>query len=82
MEQLEIFPVPSPCKGICQTDNQGYCIGCFRSRDERFHWQTLSDPEKHQVLMRCQRRAKTKTRQVKAQPISLTPQPVQASLFD
>lgn len=38
-EQLEFFPVQSPCRGICQTDERGYCRGCFRSREERFNWQ-------------------------------------------
>ncbi|HEE1051421.1 TPA: DUF1289 domain-containing protein, partial [Klebsiella pneumoniae] len=26
-EQLEFFPVQSPCRGICQTDERGYCRG-------------------------------------------------------
>ena len=34
-EQLEFFPVQSPCRGICQSDERGYCRGCMRSRDER-----------------------------------------------
>ncbi|EIH5998274.1 DUF1289 domain-containing protein, partial [Escherichia coli] len=33
-EQLEFFPVQSPCRGICQSDERGFCRGCFRSRDE------------------------------------------------
>ncbi|SQB39580.1 Predicted Fe-S protein [Citrobacter koseri] len=42
-EQLEFFPVPSPCRGICQSDERGFCRGCLRSRDERFNWQKMSD---------------------------------------
>ncbi|MDU3718346.1 MAG: DUF1289 domain-containing protein, partial [Klebsiella michiganensis] len=42
-EQLEFFPVQSPCRGICQSDERGYCRGCMRSRDERFNWQKMSD---------------------------------------
>ncbi len=45
-EQLEFFPVQSPCRGICQSDERGFCRGCFRSRDERFNWNKMSDGEK------------------------------------
>ncbi|EIC1148185.1 DUF1289 domain-containing protein, partial [Escherichia coli] len=24
-EQLEFFPVQSPCRGICQSDERGFC---------------------------------------------------------
>ncbi|MBR7393236.1 DUF1289 domain-containing protein, partial [Klebsiella pneumoniae] len=40
-EQLEFFPVQSPGRGICQTDERGDCRGCFRSREERVNWQTM-----------------------------------------
>lgn len=49
-EQLEFFPVPSPCRGICQADDRGYCRGCLRSRDERFNWMKFSDAQKREVL--------------------------------
>ncbi|MBR7250020.1 DUF1289 domain-containing protein, partial [Klebsiella variicola] len=26
-EQLEFFPIQSPCRGICQVDERGYCRG-------------------------------------------------------
>ncbi|WP_192459452.1 DUF1289 domain-containing protein [Musicola keenii] len=57
-EQLELFPVPNPCRGICQADNRGYCRGCFRSREERFNWGKLTDPEKQDVLRLCRQRMK------------------------
>ncbi len=47
-EQLEFFPVQSPCRGICQSDERGFCRGCFRSRDERFNWNKMSDGEKQE----------------------------------
>ncbi|MBE0365387.1 hypothetical protein PULV_a2170 [Pseudoalteromonas ulvae UL12] len=56
MQQIEIFEIPSPCIGVCQTNNRGYCLGCFRSRDERFNWQTMSDVDKKQVIVLCQQR--------------------------
>lgn len=58
MEQIEIFEIPSPCRGICQVNNRGYCKGCFRSREERFHWNALTDQQKRQVITLCQQRYK------------------------
>jgi predicted Fe-S protein YdhL (DUF1289 family) len=58
MEQIEIFEIPSPCRGICQVNNRGYCKGCFRSREERFHWNSLTDQQKRQVITLCQQRYK------------------------
>lgn len=55
-EQLEFFPVPSPCKGICESDARGYCRGCLRSRDERFNWMRYSDAQKREVLRLCRQR--------------------------
>ncbi|PKH26549.1 DUF1289 domain-containing protein [Enterobacterales bacterium CwR94] len=55
-EQLEFFPVPSPCRGICQSDERGYCRGCFRSRDERFNWLKFSDAQKREVIRLCRQR--------------------------
>lgn len=56
MEQLEFFDVPSPCIGVCQVNNKGYCKGCFRSRDERFGWLKLSSSHKREVIRLCQDR--------------------------
>lgn len=58
MEQIEIFEIPSPCKGICQVNNRGYCKGCYRSREERFAWNTLSDQDKRKVILLCKQRYK------------------------
>ena len=58
MEQIEIFEIPSPCKGICQVNNRGYCKGCYRSREERFAWNSLSNEQKRKVIALCQQRYK------------------------
>ncbi|WP_432467382.1 DUF1289 domain-containing protein [Agarivorans sp. Z349TD_8] len=50
MEQLEIFDIPNPCRGICQTNSRGLCLGCFRSRQERFAWQTLDSSQQQNIL--------------------------------
>ncbi|MBW8190124.1 DUF1289 domain-containing protein [Neiella marina] len=57
-DQLHLFDAPNPCQGICQTGDRGYCIGCFRKREERFSWQQFSDAEKLYVLKLCDQRKK------------------------
>ncbi|EDQ9664213.1 DUF1289 domain-containing protein [Salmonella enterica subsp. enterica serovar Bredeney] len=77
-EQLEFFPVASPCRGICQSDERGFCRGCMRSRDERFNWQKMSDAEKQNVLRLCRQRLLRKIRANKPLP---SEDPQQPSLF-
>ncbi|MBK5072900.1 DUF1289 domain-containing protein [Budviciaceae bacterium CWB-B4] len=77
-QQLEFFDIPSPCRGVCQSDSRGYCLGCFRSRDERFKWMTLSDMEKRDVLRLCHQRRLIRNRKAIAQDDN---QPEQPSLF-
>lgn len=50
MEQLEFFAIPSPCIGICEVNNKGYCKGCLRNRNERLYWQSMSDIQKRVVM--------------------------------
>ncbi|AJQ99339.1 DUF1289 domain-containing protein [Hafnia paralvei] len=77
-QQLEFFEIPSPCRGICQADDRGYCRGCMRSRDERFNWIKLSDPQKRDVLRLCRQRWLRQQRNDKSDPSNLPEQP---SLF-
>ncbi|MDT3597282.1 DUF1289 domain-containing protein [Cronobacter malonaticus] len=77
-EQLEFFPVPSPCRGICQSDERGYCRGCMRSRDERFNWQKMNDSQKQEVLRLCRQRMLRKLHAGRAEPDE---EPQQPSLF-
>lgn len=77
-EQLEFFPVQSPCRGICQSDERGFCSGCMRSREERFNWQSFSDAQKQEVLRLCRQRLLRKLRANKAPD---TEEPQQPSLF-
>lgn len=58
MQQIEIFEIPSPCKGICEVNNRGYCKGCYRSRDERFSWNSFTNTQKKKVIELCQQRYK------------------------
>ena len=56
MEQLEIFPLQSPCIGICEVNNKGYCKGCLRNREERFNWLTMTPAEQQEVMRLCRDR--------------------------
>jgi len=40
----------NPCLGICQSDAKGYCIGCYRTQDEREKWYTESVEWREQTL--------------------------------
>ncbi|UTW44424.1 DUF1289 domain-containing protein [bacterium SCSIO 12696] len=53
MEQREFFEIPNPCQGVCKSGPRGYCYGCFRSRDERQHWNSLDDPIKRKIVHAC-----------------------------
>ena len=77
-QQLEFFDIPSPCRGICQTDDRGFCRGCMRSRDERFNWIKMSDPQKRDVLRLCRQRL-LRIQRANKQPDE--PVPEQPSLF-
>lgn len=53
MQQTELFPVPNPCIGVCQSNTKGYCMGCLRSRTERLNWKDLMPAEKMRVIEIC-----------------------------
>ena len=33
----------SPCMNICKLDKSGFCIGCFRTKEEIARWSQISD---------------------------------------
>ncbi|XQW84214.1 DUF1289 domain-containing protein [Thalassotalea piscium] len=80
--QLEFFDVPSPCIGICQSDDKGLCKGCFRSREERQTWIHLTSDDKQKVIKRCQQRKKRKENGVKAKVEPIEVKIEQPSLLD
>ncbi|CAM3691328.1 DUF1289 domain-containing protein [Rheinheimera salexigens] len=66
MSQLELFDLPNPCIGVCQSNNRGYCIGCLRSRDERFNWHDKPVAEQARILkLLAQRRQRIQVKQKK-----------------
>lgn len=56
MEQQELFPLSSPCIGVCESNNRGYCKGCLRNRDERLYWLQMNNLQKHHIIRLCQAR--------------------------
>ncbi|TKB47538.1 DUF1289 domain-containing protein [Thalassotalea mangrovi] len=80
--QLEFFDIPSPCKGVCKSDDRGYCQGCFRTRDERFGWLNFTNAEKQRVIKLCQQREKRRNQPKKVVAEATSRQPEQASLLD
>ncbi|WP_413728400.1 DUF1289 domain-containing protein [Sodalis sp. RH19] len=79
-EQLEFFIITSPCRGVCQSDDRGFCRGCLRSRQERFDWITMNDGQKREVLRLCHQRYLRLLRAGKSTPAEPAG-PEQPSLF-
>lgn len=82
--QLEFFDVPSPCVGVCESDEKGYCKGCMRSREERQQWINLDIDTKQKVIKRCIQRKKRRDAKPKAKEdvVETKKETAQPSLFD
>ncbi|GLR71039.1 DUF1289 domain-containing protein [Agaribacter marinus] len=68
MQQLEFFDIPSPCIGVCESGPRGYCLGCFRSREERQHWHGIDDQTKRIIVRACNRRKQAHIKRNKQNP--------------
>ena len=42
--------IDSPCVGICQYNNEEYCIGCYRTAEEISQWITISADEREKIM--------------------------------
>ncbi|MBL4822562.1 MAG: DUF1289 domain-containing protein [Colwellia sp.] len=86
--QLEFFDIPSPCVGICQSNDKGYCLGCMRTRNERQDWINLDNDNKQKVIKRCMHRKKRQQDKNKIKAVAevnlleITHDAVQPSLLD
>jgi predicted Fe-S protein YdhL (DUF1289 family) len=58
LKQIEIFEITSPCIGVCQSGPKGFCVGCFRSREERLHWINLEQDVQSRIIKACSIRKK------------------------
>ena len=78
-EQLELFELASPCIGVCQSDERGYCLGCYRSRQERFDWLQMTNTQQQEVMRLCRgRKARVEAARRKAQEAEQANQPAQS----
>ena len=50
--------IESPCIRQCNLDEQGVCLGCFRSMDEVTGWAYASEAKKTAILSQAQQRKK------------------------
>jgi predicted Fe-S protein YdhL (DUF1289 family) len=76
LRQIEIFEITSPCIGVCQSGPKGFCVGCFRSREERVHWINLEQDVQSKIIKACaarKKRAKAANRN-KQNNIGISPQ--------
>jgi|APIni6443716594_1056825.scaffolds.fasta_scaffold2006839_2 uncharacterized protein len=48
--------VKSPCRNICQLDEKGKCVGCFRYLDEIANWSVYTEEQKKIILIQTQLR--------------------------
>lgn len=81
MKQLEFFEVPSPCIGVCQSGPKGYCLGCFRSRDERLYWNQVESDVKRQIVKACAMRKRRAESAKRGKPVEVDSGAFQVSLF-
>lgn len=81
MQQLEIFDIESPCIGVCQSGPTGYCLGCFRSREERLHWTKLDTPVKSKIVKACVLRKKRAAQKRKSSTVETQNPPQQGELL-
>lgn len=48
----------NPCVGICVSNDEGVCIGCFRTNEERMDWYQETDTWREDVLKELANREK------------------------
>ena len=47
----EDAPIPSPCISVCKfSEDEGLCIGCYRTRKELKAWKEGSNADKIEIL--------------------------------
>lgn len=51
--------IESPCIGVCRLDDEGRCLGCFRTAAEIGGWLSMSAEERRAVIDELPARADT-----------------------
>ncbi|MDT8438825.1 MAG: DUF1289 domain-containing protein [Wenzhouxiangellaceae bacterium] len=54
---LQLQPIESPCVSICRLDDDGVCVGCFRTAGEIAGWLGYSDDERRAIMQQLPARA-------------------------
>ncbi len=49
-------PPTSPCVSICALDEDGVCLGCYRTGDEITDWFMADDDRKRDILEAAEQR--------------------------
>lgn len=80
VNQIEFFEINNPCIGVCVSGSRGYCRGCFRSREERQHWNVLEQDVKRKIIKACAQR-KHRYNMKKSHELDDDQSPFQESLF-
>lgn len=53
----QLDPIESPCISICQLDDQGRCMGCFRTSAEIAGWLAMTADQRRAVIDELPKRA-------------------------
>lgn len=48
--------ISSPCIGDCKMNEQNYCQGCFRTRDEITRWLSITEQQRLTIIAICAKR--------------------------
>ena len=57
MQETNGETVQSPCVGICaMSEENGYCLGCYRTIDEIRNWWDMTDTERKDTVSACEQR--------------------------
>lgn len=84
-KQSELFSIANPCVGVCQSNPRGYCVGCLRSREERFNWHLKTPQEQRRIIQLLAQRKSRMMQQLHAKHAPAQQDesaPTQTSLFD
>jgi hypothetical protein len=56
-DALQLGTVESPCVSICRLDDNGVCVGCFRTGEEIGSWLAYSDAQRREIIKSLPERA-------------------------
>lgn len=42
--------ISNPCTLVCKYDNEGLCIGCYRTKEEIANWPDYTEEEKKKIF--------------------------------